>query len=219
MFITARETSSGDLVGSIRYEPRIELEQLDADNNVVATIPLKFDQIFPTPPQDDLNQIYTMIQQQEVFKPFESHLKRSSVYANVISQLEQNNTCKKISLKSIGHFSMFVVDSTKQGRGYGDLLLNHIQNVTLCLGQIVKLLLQIEVSDNYYDVEMKAKMEMVVLSPRQDMIKFYEKRGYSCVGQLPPEPYMLPNVKEEYHDLLELIYERQLEYPAGGVKA
>lgn len=195
--------NDNQIVGCIRYEPKFQLKNKETNT----TINVLGQHIFPLEP--DPNTIYTMLSESEVYNPFTPPELDMDNFAPILSQI--NALSGEWEICCIGHFSQFVISNNVQSKGYGAKLLNHIESLTLNLPHIIKSLI-ITHSDLNPSISftLHSVMEMIVLSPRQDMIKFYEKRGYATTGTLPPEPYMLGDVLPHYIDLVELKYEKDL---------
>lgn len=69
----------------------------------------------------------------------------------------------------VGHFGTFAVDPALQGKGVGALLLAAAEDRARDLGL--------------------DQVEMSVVSVRDELVAWYERRGYSRTGEIRPFPY------------------------------
>ena len=82
------------------------------------------------------------------------------------------------------YFGMLTVKPTLQTKGIGKLLLSHLEDLAKAWG---------------YN-----KIKMTVISQRQELISFYERRGYHFTGESEPFPeddprFGLPKTKLLFH--------------------
>lgn len=92
--------------------------------------------------------------------------------------------------KSVLYIGMLTVNPTLQNHGLGKILLNRIEKIALSWGL--------------------KTIRMNVISLRQELIDYYERRGYKRTGRTEPFPdddprNGIPKIKLEFHELTKFL--------------
>ena len=96
-----------------------------------------------------------------------------------------------------GYFGMFAVDPTQQGSGLGSVVLAEAESYAAREWEVTV-------------------MQMTVIDMREELIAFYERRGYVRTGITKPFPYGDERVGTPKRDDLQF---EVLEKPLGGISA
>jgi N-acetylglutamate synthase-like GNAT family acetyltransferase len=88
------------------------------------------------------------------------------------------------------YFGMLTVRPTLQSRGTGKLLLNRVEEIAKEMGH--------------------KRIRMTVINSRQELIEFYERRGFKWTGETEPFPENDPRFGIPKTRLLFHVYEKQL---------
>lgn len=202
--------------------------------NITNSITLSYDELFT----EDLFKMFTedlfkMFTDTQVFNPFDDaalEFPQPTTICNKITDLvggggsavaaaeegekkqeQQEEQKKKFCLYTIAYFSQFCTHVQHQGKGYGSILLQFVQDFTQYLADNVMQLFQRNATDlaaapaELCIDNSCVVMKMVVLSPREDMVRFYVKRGYQCTSVLPAEEYMKHDILPQFAASLVMI--------------
>lgn len=88
------------------------------------------------------------------------------------------------------YFGMLTVEPKKQDRGFGKVLLKHIESLA--------------------EIRQKKRMRMTVIDLRQELIAYYKRRGYEFTGKVEPFPMDDPNFGIPKQPLRLLVFEKKL---------
>jgi hypothetical protein len=195
---------NNEVVGCVRYEPRFELHPSNSSPNSTSPLTFRTTDVF----HNDLDflGLHTanneQIQEETTFPTdwFDKNLPITTDHP--ISW----------TLRTVGHFSQFVISSQHQKKGYGTMLLTKFETFTTFLSKLLQSNITAILQDKLTIDCLQGRMEMIVLSPREDMQKFYATKGFTKAAIHPPEPYMICIVNDTYKDSLsEFEYTKLLQ--------